>query len=82
MPGNPVMPQMALRWVRGNIAGFGGDPDNVTQFASTGDPDPQDSPSWPAYSSITDEHMLLARALSTGSGLRAQKCDFWFGLYL
>jgi para-nitrobenzyl esterase len=46
-------------------------------FAYSGDPNGQRLAVWPRYSAATDQHMVLADPLSTGSGLQREACDFW-----
>ena len=48
-----------------------------TRFATAGDPNGGDDPSWPAYDPLTDPYLEIAAAPSTGAGLRTVYCDFW-----
>ena len=47
------------------------------EFARTGDPNGGDDPVWPKYQAESDEHLVFDLAISAGSKLRAEKCDFW-----
>jgi para-nitrobenzyl esterase len=71
-PGAPVPPDPALvmrvqdYWLR---------------FARTGDPNGGAGPAWPRYSAASDEHLVLDRSTTTGTGLDKAECDFWLTTY-
>jgi para-nitrobenzyl esterase len=48
-----------------------------TRFAATGDPNVSTLPTWPAYDSTTDQHLVLKNPPSAGSALAKSDCDFW-----
>ncbi len=53
-----------------------------SRFALTGTPDdPLSTLSWPAYDATTDLHLTFDLPLSTGSGHKKERCDFWDGIH-
>ena len=51
-----------------------------TRFAAKGDPNEAGKSTWPSYDKAKDQHLELGLKLTTGSGLRKKKCDFWDAL--
>lgn len=52
--------------------------DYWVNFATSSNPNGGDSAfNWPKYTYSTDENINLDLSLSTGSGYRDEKCDFW-----
>jgi para-nitrobenzyl esterase len=45
------------------------------QFAATGNPNRDGLPEWPAYDSVTDQHLELGEEIKVGSGLRKDAAD-------
>ncbi len=48
-----------------------------SSFISRGDPNGGALPTWPAYDTAGDQHMLLASPPMAGSGYLEAECDFW-----
>jgi len=48
-----------------------------TRFAASGDPNGDGEVDWPGYQQASDQHLELGLSISSGSGLRADACDFW-----
>ena len=46
-----------------------------TRFATTGDPNGQGAPAWPAYESTSDAHLRLGDEVTVSSGLYREACD-------
>ncbi len=51
-----------------------------TSFAATGIPTADGAPAWPAVVPPADPYLDLAVPVTTGEGLRTERCDFWDGL--
>ncbi|MFK8115660.1 MAG: carboxylesterase/lipase family protein [Rubripirellula sp.] len=49
--------------------------DYWVQFAKTGDPNAAGIPPWPAYTIAEDQHLVMDKTISVGSGLRNDACD-------
>jgi para-nitrobenzyl esterase len=47
------------------------------EFAIKGDPNGRVQPSWPAYETASDQHVVLNSTPSVKSGLSQADCDFW-----
>ncbi len=47
------------------------------RFATTGDPNGDGLPYWPAYDGTTDQHLELGESVIVGSALRAQACQLF-----
>ncbi len=47
-----------------------------TRFATTGDPNGGDDPTWSTWTA-KDEHMRIAQPAKQGEGLKTDICDFW-----
>jgi len=47
------------------------------RFARTGDPNGGTAPAWPAYTQASDTNLVLDTNVSTSTGLKKAKCDFW-----
>jgi para-nitrobenzyl esterase len=47
------------------------------RFAATGDPNGAGAVPWPAYSASSDTNIVLDATVSTSTGLKKAKCDFW-----
>jgi para-nitrobenzyl esterase len=47
------------------------------RFAATGDPNGGGAPTWPRYTTRTDQHLIINVAPSVGSNLRRAQCDTW-----
>jgi para-nitrobenzyl esterase len=47
------------------------------QFATTGNPNKQGLPEWPAYDAVTDQYIELGEVVKAGQGLRKDKLDLW-----
>ena len=45
------------------------------QFAKTGDPNRKGTPFWPAYQTVSDQHLELGETVRVGQGLRKTACD-------
>jgi para-nitrobenzyl esterase len=48
-----------------------------TRFAATGNPNGEDSVTWPVYDEEADEHLAFDAAVSLRTGAAADKCAFW-----
>jgi para-nitrobenzyl esterase len=48
-----------------------------TRFAGTGDPNGAGAESWPIYEPDPDPYLELGESISSGAGVRTEKCDFW-----
>jgi para-nitrobenzyl esterase len=48
-----------------------------TRFAQSGDPDASGEVAWPLYDKTKDQHLELDLSITTSSGLKNTKCDFW-----
>lgn len=48
-----------------------------TQFAKTGDPNGADQPTWPAYDTASDPHIVLKDPVVAETHLAKDACDFW-----
>ncbi len=46
-------------------------------FVAKGNPNRHQLPTWPAYSTATDQHMVLKTPFAAASGLEQAECDFW-----
>ena len=44
------------------------------RFATSGDPNGDGLPQWPAYDATTDQHLELGESVVVGSALRARAC--------
>jgi len=51
-----------------------------TGFAKNGDPNAAGLVNWPAYTTATDQHIVLRDPVIAANGLAAADCDFWDGL--
>ena len=51
-----------------------------TRFAATGEPNGPGAPLWPAYRSMTDNHLDLGEPIIARAGMRTPQCDFWESL--
>jgi para-nitrobenzyl esterase len=51
------------------------------RFATSGDPNRDGMPEWPAYDAESDIHMEFGDRIGTGTGLRRVACDFFDGVY-
>jgi para-nitrobenzyl esterase len=47
------------------------------QFATTGNPNKEGLPEWPAYVAGKDQYMEFGEVVKTGQGLRTEKLDLW-----
>ncbi|HSQ62053.1 MAG TPA: carboxylesterase family protein [Polyangiaceae bacterium] len=47
------------------------------RLAGKGDPNGDGAPQWPAYSQASDTNLVLDATVTTNSGLKKDKCDFW-----
>ena len=47
------------------------------RFARTGDPNGDGAVAWPAYAQASDTNLVLDTTVTTNSGLKKDKCDFW-----
>ncbi|MGB7325995.1 MAG: carboxylesterase family protein [Rubripirellula sp.] len=54
--------------------------DYWVQFATTGNPNVEGVPHWPAYTTATDQHQVMDTTIRTDSGLRRDACDLLDGL--
>lgn len=45
------------------------------QFAKTGDPNNQNQPEWPRFTTAEDQHLLMDKAIKVASGLRSEACN-------
>jgi para-nitrobenzyl esterase len=50
-------------------------------LARSGVPNAHGLPSWPRYSTSTDEHLVLAREIASQSGLDRERCDYWDSVF-
>jgi carboxylesterase type B len=48
-----------------------------THFARSADPNGDGNPSWPVYTTASDQHMTLKTPPEAGSHLSQSDCDFW-----
>lgn len=48
-----------------------------TTFVAKGTPNKCHLPTWPAYTTSADQHMVLKTPFLVGSGLEKAECDFW-----
>ncbi len=47
------------------------------RFARTGDPNGDGAVAWPAYTAANDEDLVIDTPVSTATGLKKARCDFW-----
>jgi para-nitrobenzyl esterase len=45
------------------------------RFATTGDPNGEGLPEWPAYTTASDQHLEFGDTIQVGSGLHSKTCD-------
>ncbi|MBL8740003.1 MAG: carboxylesterase family protein, partial [Myxococcales bacterium] len=50
-------------------------------LTANGDPNYEGGVQWPAYDASGDGHIQLDMPITSGSGLKKEKCDFWDALY-
>ena len=50
-------------------------------LTESGDPNYEGGIEWPAYDASGDGHIQLDMPITSGSGLKKDKCDFWDALY-
>jgi para-nitrobenzyl esterase len=50
------------------------------RFARTGDPNGAGAVPWPAFTQASDANVVLDTTVSTNTGLKKAKCDFWDGI--
>jgi para-nitrobenzyl esterase len=48
-----------------------------TRFATTGSPDGDGDPAWPAHDAAGDAHLTIDLTIAAGTGHVAASCDFW-----
>lgn len=51
-----------------------------TRFAAAGDPNGTNAVAWPPYLLATDSNLNLYLTITSGTGYKKAKCDFWFSL--
>jgi para-nitrobenzyl esterase len=49
-------------------------------LAKSGTPGTEETVAWPPYSTASDTNLILDLTLSTETGLKTAKCDFWDGI--